>query len=175
MTNLYEIWKDIKGYGSLYQISNCGRVKSLRRKNSYRRIVKERILKFGLNSSGYYNVNLYLNNRRITIGIHRLVAEAFIPNPENKPEVNHKDGIKTHNEDYNLEWCTSKENHAHKNEVLKKHTRGENNGRFKLTDVQIYEIKKLLKTSNLFQKEIAKIFNVTQSYISQIKLNKIRK
>ena len=99
-----EVWKDIKGYEGLYQISNLGRVK---------RVTTGRILKGGKDKDGYLMVKLYKNNIRSNKKIHRLVAEAFIPNPENKPQVNHADENKTNNSLDNLEWMTAKENINH--------------------------------------------------------------
>ena len=104
-----EIWKDIKGYEGLYQVSSEGRVKSLERdiicKNGVKRHVKEQILK-GSICRGYLRVKL--EDRLVYV--HRVVAEAFIHNSENKPEVNHKDEVKTNNCVENLEWMTRKEN-----------------------------------------------------------------
>lgn len=104
-----EEWKDIKGYEGLYQISNLGRVKSLSRKvfngNGYY-IMNEKILKPKKTQVGYLKVRLC----RKDIYIHRLVAESFIPNSNNYPEVNHKDESKTNNRVDNLEWCTHKYN-----------------------------------------------------------------
>lgn len=98
-----EIWRDIKGYEGLYQVSNLGRIKSLKFKS-------EKILSPGIISGGYYAINLYKNNIRKQYRIHRLVAEAFIPNPENYPIINHKSEIKTENFVENLEWCSYKYN-----------------------------------------------------------------
>lgn len=97
-----EIWKDIEGYEGLYQVSNLGRVKSL-----YRR--KERIL-IASQSNGYYQVTLVLNKVKNIKYVHRLVAETFIPNPNNLPQVGHKDETKSNNRVDNLEWVTNKEN-----------------------------------------------------------------
>ena len=93
-----EIWKDKKNYEGHYQVSNCGRVKSIK-------FGKERILKPLTNSSGYLCVNLYKNGIIKTYLVHRLVAEVFLPNPNNYKEVNHKDECKTNNVVTNLEWC----------------------------------------------------------------------
>ena len=98
-----EIWRDIDGYNGLYQISNKGRVKSLK-------CGKERILRPRDNGNGYLNVVLYKNTASQSRYIHRLVAEVFIPNLENKPQVNHKDENKLNNCVNNLEWATAKEN-----------------------------------------------------------------
>lgn len=99
-----EIWKDIQGYEGLYQVSNLGRVK---------RVTTGRILKGGKDKYGYLIVNLYKYSVGSIKTIHRLVAEAFIPNPENKPQVNHVDENKTNNSLDNLEWMTAKENTNH--------------------------------------------------------------
>lgn len=113
-----EIWKDIKDLPN-YQISNLGRVKSKERitnvgiKNVKQIKRKERILKLFHNKKGYTQVVLYVDKKPYPVKIHRLVAEAFIPNPENKPQVNHIDGNKQNNRVDNLEWCTCKENMEH--------------------------------------------------------------
>ena len=101
-----EIWKDIDEFEGLYQISNLGNVKSL----NYNRTGKERILKPGNNGCGYLFVILYKNGKLKHFTIHRLVANAFLENPDNKSDVNHKDEDKTNNNVDNLEWMTSKEN-----------------------------------------------------------------
>lgn len=104
-----EIWENITGYEGAYQISNLGRIRSLSRFNS----TTERVLKPIINSRGYAVITLSKNNVHKIYSIHRLVAEYFIPNPEQKPEVNHIDGIKTNCNSSNLEWCTSSENQLH--------------------------------------------------------------
>ena len=104
-----EIWKDIKGYEGLYQVSNLGRVKSLERYDSYNRKVDEKILKTKENL-GYIYVNLHKNGIQKGYKVHRLVAEAFIPNPNNKPCVDHINTIKDDNRADNLRWVTYKEN-----------------------------------------------------------------
>lgn len=107
-----EIWKDIKDYEGLYQISNLGNVRSLERKvriNKGYRIVKNKILKLGIRNN-YYVINLNKNNKKKSFQVHRLVAEAFINNLDNKPIINHKNFNKLDNNVNNLEWCTQKEN-----------------------------------------------------------------
>ena len=102
-----EIWKDKKDYEGLYQVSNFGRIKSL----NYNHTGKEKILKQYYDSNGYKIICLCKNNIKTTYLVHRLVAEAFIPNPNNLPQINHKDEDKTNNHVNNLEWCDAKYNH----------------------------------------------------------------
>ena len=113
-----EVWKDVEGYEGLYQISNFGNVKSLARivhsekRSDYK--IKEKILKQSDTTTGYKKVELHKGNeKRKSFKVHRLVAQAFIPNPENKLEVNHIDGNKHNNNVNNLEWVTSSENKIH--------------------------------------------------------------
>lgn len=99
-----EVWKDIEVYEGIYQVSNLGRVK---------RVTTGRILKSSKNRGGYLYVNLCKNGKYKTHKIHRLVSQAFIPNPENKPEINHIDEDKSNNVISNIEWSTRKENNNH--------------------------------------------------------------
>lgn len=111
-----ETWKDIKGYEGLYQVSNLGRIKSLEREifhpltNTYV-LHPEQILKISKGKRDrYYLVGLHQNGKLKTFSVHRLVAIAFIPNPDNKPQIDHIDGNKINNVVENLRWCTAKEN-----------------------------------------------------------------
>ncbi len=116
-----EVWKDVKGFEGIYEISNLGRIKSLSRftrKSEYGVLykTKEMLLKSHLVHTGYISLCLKPSlgdGKSITKLVHRLVAEAFIPNPQNKREVNHINGIKTDNREVNLEWNTSSENKIH--------------------------------------------------------------
>ena len=106
-----ELWKDIKGYEGLYQVSNLGRVKSLKNKSNH---INEIILKQGKDrKKGYMNVSLSVNSKTKTFKVHKLVATHFIPNIDNKLQVNHKNGDKSDNRVINLEWVTCKENIKH--------------------------------------------------------------
>ena len=116
-----EEWRDIPGYEGLYQVSNLGRVKSLEKIDARGWHRKEKILVQIDNMHGYYQLMLYKNKNKKKISVHRLVALAFIPNPNNYPCVNHKDENPSNNCIENLEWCDDFENrtHAHKNGLRK--------------------------------------------------------
>ena len=108
---MQEIWKDVKGFEGLYQVSNMGNVKSLGRK-VYNYFQKERILQ-PAKINGYLRVALFKDSHCKNYLVHRLVAEHFITNPDNKPQINHKDGNKENNVWTNLEWTTASENQKH--------------------------------------------------------------
>ena len=115
-----EIWKDIAGYDGLYQISNFGKIKSRKRLVANRFGMRECggiTIKLS-NNKGYSRVCLCKNNKKRGFLVHRLVAIHFIPNVDNKPCVNHKDGDKQNNYSDNLEWCTHSENNKHAFNVL---------------------------------------------------------
>ena len=120
---LNEKFKDIQNYEGLYQISNYGRVKSLRRlsrgRNGKYKIIKEKILKVSSQTNKYPNVGLIKENKLKTFEVHRLVAMYFIPNPHHYPCVNHKDEDKTNNKIDNLEWCTYSYNNAYNDKAKK--------------------------------------------------------
>ena len=116
-SEIIEEWRDITGYEGLYQVSNLGRVRSLDRyvNSGYntKRFSKGKILSFLLQKNGYAKVMLSKENTVKNADLHRLVAETFIANPNNKTTVNHKDGNKENNKIDNLEWATQKENNNH--------------------------------------------------------------
>lgn len=161
---IVEWWVQLEGYGNLYQISSLGRV---------RRIDSGKILKNLLNPNGYLHVVLSCYGITKTVDVHRLVAETFILNIDSKREVNHIDGIKTHNDVDNLEWVHSWENTRHKTNVLKKNIKGETNVNAKLNNSKVKRIKMLLKSGKYTQREIARMFGVHFATISLIKLNKL--
>lgn len=99
-----ENWKDVPGYEGLYAISDLGNIKSF---------YTNKILKPSIDKFGYCRFSATKNKKQKTLRIHRLVGELFIPNPENKPQINHKNGIKTDNSKDNLEWVTDSENKKH--------------------------------------------------------------
>ena len=113
MESIAEIWKDVQGYEGLYQVSNLGRIKSLGRfvdKLKCHYWQEEKILKLRKRVDGYLNVILSKKGKTKTFSVHRLVAMTFISNPENKPEVDHINAIKTDNSVNNLRWASHKEN-----------------------------------------------------------------
>ena len=99
-----ELWKDIKGYEGIYQISNLGKVYSLKSK---------KFLKSQFNNKGYVTIDLYKGGKGKRFFVHRLVAQAFLSNPNNYKEINHKDEDKTNNSAYNLEFCDHKYNSSY--------------------------------------------------------------
>lgn len=130
-----EIWKAVKGYEGLYEVSNLGNVRSLDRPFKNKQgiaIRKGRILTpFYEEQKGYYQVRLSKDGKNKTHRIHRLVASAFLDNPHNYTDVNHKDEVKTNNNVDNLEWCTRKynNNYGTKPERTRKSMMGNTNGR----------------------------------------------
>jgi len=110
-----EMWKPIKDFEDLYEISNLGRIKSLEKSRNYKnttRLVRSKILN-SANCQGYRILTLSRDSKKVNYRVHRLVCEAFIPNPKNKPYVNHIDENKSNNVVTNLEWVTAKENINH--------------------------------------------------------------
>lgn len=114
--NKEEVWKDIKGYEGKYQASNLWRIRSL----NYARRKQIRVLKPGIEKTrGYLSVTLLNKGKQKTKPVHRLVALTFIPNPNNLPQVNHKDENKLNNCVDNLEWCNAKYNCNYGNRNIK--------------------------------------------------------
>ena len=156
-----EVFTDIRGYEG-YQVSNYGRVKNSK---------TGKILKPYL-TRGYLRVSLYNESGRKCKLVHRLVAEAFLPNPQHKPAVNHINGCKTDANACNLEWATPSENmsHAHNNGLRPRiNTQGEKNGFSRLTEFQVMQIKQLLAGGKSTQKTIGSQFNVSRETVSSIK------
>lgn len=152
-----EIFKQVPDY-ELYLCSNYGRVFSIK---------SEKFLKPTPDKDGYLQVAFHKNGKEKKAKVHRVVAELFIPNPDNKREVNHVNGIKSDNRADNLEWCTRSENaiHAYKTGLMKS---GEERYNAKLTAAQVLEI----RAGNLTTVELAKKFNVDGATISYIQRGK---
>ena len=156
-----EIWKDIKDYEGLYQISNYGNVKSLPKERHNRRgvyIQKEKLLSLTNTSTGYKKVELVKDGKRKGFKVHRLVAQAFIPNPDEKPQVNHIDGDKTNNYVDNLEWATASENSIHA------YNTGLNSNKKELNENEIIS----MYMNGITKEDIAKQYGVSNAVIKRI-------
>lgn len=168
-----EVWKKNDGFEN-YEVSNFGNVRGLPIKANFGcsyKIYPLRHIKQWNDKKGYCYVSLVNNNKKKNFLVHRLVAIAFIPNIENKPQVNHINGIKTDNRVENLEWNTAKENicHAINNGLNLKHGIYNYQSKLSLKDIEY------ILNSNLTQKELSIKFNISQSGISRIVLNKTYK
>lgn len=157
-----EQWKDIdiKGFEGLYRISNAGDIFSVR---------SNRCLAKTLNGNGYLSAKLCNKGYVKTVEHHRLLAIYFIPNPDNKPEVNHINGVKNDCRLENLEWATDSENmrHAFENKLNKPHL-GSANGNSKLTAVHVKTIRDLRATRKYTIERLAYLFSVSTSQIKVI-------
>lgn len=166
-----EIWKSIEGFNR-YEVSNLGRVRSLNvtytNSTGVQRSIIGRILKYGYYKDGYSKVILSQKSILKTLKVHRLVAKAFIPNLENKPYVNHINGIKTDNRVQNLEWVTPKENSQHffSSDLYVCNNNGEKNGMSKMKKEDIIKIREMRKTMSI--KYVAYFFNISHSQVSSI-------
>lgn len=165
-----EEWKLIIGFIA-YEVSNLGNVRSIDRYVNHPSggLAKRKgvLLKKLIDKDGYFRVNLKVNQKTNTRNIHKLVAESFIENPDNKPQINHKNGIKQDNHFKNLEWCTMSENrvHAYATGLQDGKSReGTKNNFHKLSDSEVIYIRK----SKSKQLELARKFGVTQCCISDI-------
>lgn len=174
-----EIWKDVVGFEGHYQVSNLGNVRSLPRLRLSRggsfAPVKGKMLVPQLKKDGYFRVHLRKDEINTYPSVHRLVAQAFLDNSENKPCVNHKDGVKVNNTVDNLEWCTVSENTIHAIRcglytppVIKDFTLyGDNHPNTKISQSDISVIFEMRKSGKKL-KSIADSFNVGISQIHRI-------
>lgn len=171
-----EVWKDVIGYEGSYQVSSQGRVRTLDRyvKGKFSTSVqfkKGQILKLQFTWDGYYKVTLYKKDKKpLYIGVHKLVAQSFIPNPFNKLQVNHIDCDKLNNNVINLEWCSSLENTQH---AMKNNLRvvGQKSHYATITEDQAIFICEMLE-NNIPIYEIVSITGKTRFLISKIKNGK---
>lgn len=170
-----EIWKPVVGYDGFYEVSNLGQIRSLDRVDKKKRFWKGRILK-QYPRKGYLHVNLSVNGERNSVAVHRVVAEAFLLNPKNKPQVNHIDENKANNVVSNLEFCTACENvnHGTRSKRSADSQRGEKSHSHRITSEQVNEIREnYVRGSKQFgQKAFADKFGISISAVSLIILGK---
>ena len=153
-----EIWKPIVGYEEIYAVSSLGRVKNLTR---------GKIRKLGDNTKGYLRVSLSKDGQSKFFSVHRLVATAFVSNPGDLPQVNHKNGVKTNNRAENLEWIGISENQKHSYKVLKRKS-----PKSELDSNQVLEIDRLLRQGKSTIEQIAKAYGVSRRTIVNIETGK---
>lgn len=166
-----EIWKDIKGFEGYYQASSYGRIRSCDRyiteKTGKVNFLKSRILKNNIGDDGYYKVVLQKYGKAYYFRVCRLIAQTFLENSGNKPQVNHIDGNKLNDHVTNLEWNTVQENITHSIQSGLKPV-GENSFNAKLKETDIIRIRYLYDNKINNQNELARMYNVTQVNIGQI-------
>lgn len=155
-----EKWRQIKGYDR-YKVSNHGRVMN----------IEGKIITPSISEKGYFRVRLYKDNKTKDPYVHRLVANAFIPNPLGKPQINHVDCDKKNNHINNLQWCTNKENahHAMANGIFRADRYGEDHPRTKLTNKEALEIRNAILNTSFSRKILAEKYGVTVSIVQEIR------
>lgn len=162
-----ETWKPVQGYEGLYMVSNMGRVAGLKKRRFPAHIMHQE-----LTGNGYLRVGLFKDGKQSKKKVHRIVAEAFIPNPGGKPQVNHINGVRTDNRVCNLEWCTQGENLAHSFRELGRKPSAPWTGRRSpnraLTDEQADAIRKDRRGS----RAIAAEYGVSEKTVQNIKTGK---
>ena len=167
-----EQWNPVNGTNSRYLISNLGRLVS----TDHRGSGKVQLMNPALDANGYLRTVIIKNGRYITVKMHRLVAEAFVQNFMNKPQVNHINHVRTDNRAENLEWVTHRENIDH----MMKHGRqtfnnGEKNGMAKLTEEQVKEARSLYKPYVVMAKDLAKKYGVSTAQMKEVLQRKVWK
>jgi hypothetical protein len=152
-----EIWKQIKGHDG-YKVSNLGRIKG----NS------GKIITMRVKQNGYVDVSIRrsLDSRKVRLAVHKIVAQAFIPNPKRLKSINHKNLIKADNRLINLEWCTSQDNASHY--AANESSNGELNASAVLTDKKVLEIRNKYATQKKSMSALAREYNVGETTISRV-------
>lgn len=174
-----EIWKDVVKYEKSYQVSNLGNVRSVDRvvvqyngakKRAIPTTYKGQPLKLTYRTNGYTYVVLCENNKPKKFNVHRLVAQAFISNPNNLPQVNHKDSVRDNNSVSNLEWVNNSSNQKHAFLNGKRILKGEEVGNSKLTAEQVLWIREKRAKDNTSYEKIAKEVGVARETVRKIVL-----
>ncbi len=160
--NIMEI-KDIEGYPN-YFVTSEGDIYS----KNYGLMKYAKKMKPFLHPKGYLLVDLRFKGTRKTMLLHRLIAEAFIPNPNNLPQINHKDRVKTHNWVSNLEWCTNQYNQIYEFRHGRRTGEGEQSPNHKLTQADVLKIRELSKSNSFTQTKLSTIFGVSITQIGYI-------
>jgi len=164
-----ELWKDVKGFENIYVVSNYSRIKSLIRKTKTWQIHKEIIVSTNSKARGYVKFPAHKDGKRYNLLFHRIIAEAWIPNPNNFPDVNHINAIRDDNRIENLEWVTHSMNIRHAYKMGNKNQKGEKNNSAKINqnianNIRIYHE----QFPHLSQKEIGKVFGLSREHIKDI-------
>lgn len=181
-----EIWKDVRGYEGIYQVSNKGNVRSLDKFQDFPLFAKGnsggnktvmtpvlrkgKLMRLTEAKTGYLCVGLFKDNKNKWTLVHRLVADAFLEQEENKKHVNHKDSNRKNNAVTNLEWCTPRENtnHAWTEGGLKDIPHKTFVSNSKLTDEQIAEIKKIKTSTKIANEKIANMYGITRRSVDRL-------
>lgn len=165
-------WADVDGFDGYYKVSNRGEIVSLQRvvmrSNGCPQTIDQRTLSQITDKYGYLTVRLWKNKKCTNRKVHQVVAQAFIPNPESKRQINHKDGDKTNNTVSNLEWSTPAENTSHAYRTGLACMSGESNHQSKLSELAARIVLKLSDMGSMSHREIGNAFGVSQSLISGI-------
>lgn len=166
-----EVFVPIKGFEGYFEVSNYGKIRGVPRKFC----PNSRIMRTHVDAGGYVAVHLQKRQQKKTLKVHRILAIAFIPNPNNYNTINHINGIKTDNSLPNLEWCTQADNMKHAYRLgLNRVVRGEETGSAILTEKQVVQIREIRKTGLTYLK-IGEHFNVSGQVVGDICRGKIWK
>lgn len=156
-----------------YAINNCGNIIVGEYTDRKGNIRKPKCLINQLDTYGYFQVGLLINGKQTRFLVHRLVGLAWIPNPENKPMINHKDGNKQNNHVSNLEWVTRSENAKHSFTIGLQCNKGERHPMHKLTESDVLAIRQIYSTGNISTRKLAQVYNVSKTNIKDIINKKI--
>ena len=173
---MIEVWKDVIGYEGIYEVSNLGIIRSVERYDYSGHKRKAKTIAFVIDRDGYAKVHLCLCGKARYHFVHRIVATAFIDNPENLPQINHKDENKKNNKAENLEWCTAKHNinYGKRNALVADAQYGEKAHSSKLTQEDVNKIRQQYeprsKENNMIK--LAKQYGISESQVWRIINNK---